>query len=119
MNGNIGSELSGGLDSSVVTVLADRQLKERGGKLFALSWAPPFELWEMQPKDERVWIEQICRREGIQCEYLYRTGESARDDITGAPPTDGGDGEMNRRGLRQMSAHGVKAVLTGWGATRG
>jgi asparagine synthase (glutamine-hydrolysing) len=119
VNGNIGSELSGGLDSSVVTVLADRKLKKRGKKLFALSWAPPFELWEMQPKDERVWIEQICRREGIQCEYLDRTGESARVDITDAPPTDGGNGEMNRRGLRQMSVHRVKAVLTGWGGDEG
>lgn len=42
VKGGIGAELSGGLDSSGVTVLANREIKKTGQKPFLLSWAPPF-----------------------------------------------------------------------------
>jgi asparagine synthase (glutamine-hydrolysing) len=49
----IGSELSGGLDSSVITVLANRELRGQGVKMPLFSWSPPFEVYERQPRDER------------------------------------------------------------------
>lgn len=63
----IGMEISGGLDSTVIAVLA----KKAGADLIGYSWSPPINQTPLQDKDERIIIEQICTKYGIPCFYNF------------------------------------------------
>jgi asparagine synthase (glutamine-hydrolysing) len=115
----IGSELSGGLDSSVITVLANRELRGQGVKMPLFSWSPPFEVYERQPRDEREFIEDLCRKEGLECIYYDPEKYSDHEELSGAVLTDGGDGSVFRHELQELTARGVKLILTGWGGDQG
>jgi asparagine synthase (glutamine-hydrolysing) len=115
----IGSELSGGLDSSVITVLANRELRGQGVKMPLYSWSPPFEVYERQPRDEREFIEDLCRQEELECLYYDPTQFSDHEELSGAVLTDGGDGLVFRHELQELTARGVKLTLTGWGGDQG
>lgn len=120
VSGKIGAELSGGLDSSVITILANRELKNSGCRLEALfSWSPPWELLEPQPGDERELIEAICRQEGLRCGYYDPTEFSEDKTAKRALLTDGGSGAVLCRELRAMSSQGIRFVLSGWGGDQG
>ncbi|MEA4888961.1 MAG: asparagine synthase-related protein [Clostridiaceae bacterium] len=114
VSGKIGSELSGGLDSSVITILANRELVKAGRKMEALfSWSPPFKLIEKQPEDERVLIESVCRQEGLSCAY-YDPDEPLNNTVRTPPETQGINEIMNHE-LNLLSLRGVKHILSGWG----
>jgi asparagine synthase (glutamine-hydrolysing) len=117
----IGSELSGGLDSSVITVLANRELRGQGVKMPLFSWSPPFEVYERQPRDEREFIEDLCRQEGLECLYYDpdQYSDKGKEGLSGAVLTDGGDGSVFRHELQELTARGVKLILTGWGGDQG
>jgi asparagine synthase (glutamine-hydrolysing) len=115
----IGSEFSGGLDSSVVTILAHRELKKTGRELQTYSWSPSFDLLGKLETDERELINAVSSHEGFPCSYRssYITPEQASAD----PPalTDGQRSEELRQVLWEMSSQGITAVLSGWGGDEG
>jgi asparagine synthase (glutamine-hydrolysing) len=110
----IGTHVSGGLDSSTVTAIAARLLREQGQTLTAYSWspAPPSEL----PDDERKLIQALCRRESIQCHYIdLKVEDVVRTylrDFTRQPYE-----MMLREELTQKQAvqNNVRLMLSGWG----
>lgn len=61
----VGAELSGGLDSGVIDILLHRA----GRKGIFFSWSDSPEVLPLVPKDERLVIQDICRQEGISCNY--------------------------------------------------
>lgn len=115
----IGAELSGGLDSSVITALANRELRKKGVKIPLFSWDPSFERYERQPRDERELIEALCQQEGLECTYYDPEKYRVQEGLSGAFLTDGGDGLIFRHELQELTARGVKFVLTGWGGDQG
>ncbi len=118
VSGGIGAELSGGLDSSVITILANRELKKTGKKLKEVfSWSPPLELAERKPEDERDLIEAVCRQEKICC-----TNYDPRNFLPASPalPPEVAYGmDVLHRELAAMSCKGARFVLSGWGGDQG
>ena len=109
----MGAELSGGLDSSVVTILANRELLKEDKELVLFSWSPPYEMVEKQLGDERPLIELICRQEGLSVKYNDpRT--PADKNINELLPNFAG-GEVFHHEYQYFAEQGVKLLLTGWG----
>lgn len=109
----MGAELSGGLDSSVVTILANRESLKEDTELVLFSWSPLYEMLEKQPGDERSMIELICRQERLIVEYNDpRT--PADKNINELLPTFAG-GEVFHHEYQHFAEKGVKLILTGWG----
>ncbi len=64
--GKIGSELSGGLDSSVISAMINRFGRE--GVYFSWSKSPKIHPIKAHD-DERIIIQSICEKEKIECHY--------------------------------------------------
>lgn len=65
VSGTVGAELSGGLDSGVIDILINRL----GRECVYYSWSvDPLEL-PYAKNDERLVINDICRQEGITCQF--------------------------------------------------
>lgn len=118
VSGGIGAELSGGLDSSVITILANRELGKTGGKLEEVfSWSPPFELAERKPEDERDLIGAVCSQEKICCtHYDPRKFLPASPTL---PPEAAYGNDVLHRELAAMSGKGARFALSGWGGDHG
>ncbi len=115
--GKMGSELSGGLDSSVITIIANRELSKTGKKLELFSWSPSFEFMERLPNDERTLVERVCQQEGLECAY-FDPSLPSRDPDEVVPP-DAGDAAVIRQERDIMAQKGVALVLSGWGGDQG
>lgn len=113
----IGAELSGGLDSAVITILASRELKRNGRSLGNLySWSPPVDLLDLQPADERELIAAVCRQEGLHCLFDNRLEVSAvRGDHATLPSSGSASEKPLYRELQELSSRGVSYILSGWG----
>lgn len=118
-NKKIGSEISGGLDSSVVTVLASRELNITNKKLIAYSWSPSFELLEQQEKDERLIIQKICEKEDFECRFRVSSKTAKQEADCKAALTDGYRSEALHGILEEMSSEGIRCMLSGWGGDEG
>ncbi len=113
------SHFSGGIDSTIVTLLAARQLKNSGRRLaMAYSWSPevrpayPLE----HPQDERRRLLRIAELEGFPLrlgtsdehdflEFLDRPFElEGRADLVDELPI-----------MRQAGKDGIRVLLSGWG----
>lgn len=116
-----GSHISGGLDSTGVTVLAHRLLREQGCQLdMAYTWAPPVN--EKYPLaqdsfDERAQIAALAKREGFECSFgtdsasgyfrFFRRNlayENSADLFEELPL------------MEQAASRGTRVMLSGWGA---
>jgi asparagine synthase (glutamine-hydrolysing) len=64
-NCSIGAELSGGLDSGVIALL----LANMGKDCFYYSWTPGKDVLPYAENDERLVIDDICKKAGINCNY--------------------------------------------------
>lgn len=64
-SGEIGAELSGGLDSGVIDILIHRL----GRDCTFFSWSASPEDIPYAENDERLIIDDICKQEGITCNY--------------------------------------------------
>jgi asparagine synthase (glutamine-hydrolysing) len=108
----VGSHLSGGLDSSAVTIQASRLLRAQGKELAAFSWSPTSDSLE----GEHGRIDAICRQENISCEFVPATAasliETFRRDFTVEPMA-----MMAREANVQARAKArqVRVILSGWG----
>lgn len=76
VDGLIGAELSGGLDSGVIDILISRLKRE--GVFFSWSLSP--EILPLAEEDERLVIADICEQEKIECHYatgMFPLGEGS------------------------------------------
>ena len=113
----ISSHLSGGLDSSIVTVLAARRLRTMDRELTCVhSWSPPPETAAKLRVDEYARIEEVCQQEGLTSNYVNLTPENIVDqhsrDIS-VEPTETLMCELIAQ--RYLRKQGVGIVLSGWG----
>ncbi len=114
----IGSHFSGGLDSSAITITAQRQASQ---PVTAFSWSPPYPGdWEYGvaelPKDERHLLRGLQQREGFELVLNRSTPEDAWEaacqDVSSTP--------MNTLqtewwSSRESKRLGVETILSGWG----
>jgi asparagine synthase (glutamine-hydrolysing) len=115
-----GAHLSGGLDSSSISLLAASLVDGRGHDLTAFSWAPPRDVVPTVDRDERDLVEAAARSGPVRLEY------------TRLRPSDIADVEYRDVALRPRatlnfevatSRHavdaGVRTILSGWGGDEG
>lgn len=74
VTGKAGAEMSGGLDSSVIDILINRA----GRECVYYSWSKDPSEVPMVEKDERLIVEEICRQEGITCNYSHLNEDYCR-----------------------------------------
>jgi asparagine synthase (glutamine-hydrolysing) len=112
----VAAHLSGGIDSSAVSLQAARLLRSRGRQLAAFSWSPP----PAGASNEYARIDAVCRQESLQCEYLPVTAASLlrvmeRDFTT--EPVEILPREDNVQ--RRAEELGIRVILSGWGGDEG
>lgn len=73
----VGAELSGGLDSGVISILIHRM----GRECTYFSWSASPEDIPYAERDERRRIDDICKKEGITCNYGGKTVMFREDSI--------------------------------------
>lgn len=118
VTGLIGGELSGGLDSSVITILINRLGRE--GRYFSWSYSPR-EL-PVQEEDERKIIFDICTQEHIDCQFTgmpKKVWKKEIDEIL-EPIFVPYINTLNlSEGSAWLKSQGAKVVFTGHGGDEG
>ena len=119
----VGAHLSGGLDSSVVAVLAARELRRAGRPPpLAYTWLPPR---DRQPAaagaPEYDVIDAVCAGEGLR---LFHHCDVSFEDALAMLRRDGAyPGRVfslrEESVQRQAGEHGVRVLLSGWGGDEG
>ncbi|MEO8452888.1 MAG: asparagine synthase-related protein [Gemmatimonadota bacterium] len=112
--GAVGTQLSGGLDSSAVALLAARALAPPGRALHTFSHVPAVRWNPPQPGDETPYVEAVlgCMPNAIP---HFATGESGPPGPAHGEALHGHDREV------RDAAHdaGMLTVLSGWGGDEG
>lgn len=119
----IGTHLSGGIDSTGVSVLAARLLKEQKRKLSGgYTWSPPFSEYypDFGPNDERRRIVSVAQKEGIPIRFGTANGESIFEFLECPLETEGiADLAAELPALKEASRDNVRVMLSGWGGDEG
>lgn len=118
----IGAHLSGGLDSSGITVLANRLLCQQGRSLdMTYSWSPArSDTYPSIQKDERDTIEALCEQENISCHYGTATGKICRDSLARDIAIEDIPNLWEELPvLVHAQKHGLRTILSGWGGDEG
>jgi asparagine synthase (glutamine-hydrolysing) len=111
----VGSHLSGGLDSSTVTVHAARLLHRRDARLNTFSWSPAFER-HAPVEDERLVVDEIGRLEDIDVHYLDTGTDDMLRAATRDMTTEPYEMIWREEQVQETAArHGVRIMLSGWG----
>ena len=113
VEGPVGAELSGGLDSGVIDILIARS----GREAKYVSWSLPYDVIPMQPVDERQVIEDICKQEGISFSFLPRE-DNGIDVIERHLPPFVNTIDISRT-AEYFSDHGIHYVFSGHGGDEG
>ncbi|WP_226670476.1 asparagine synthase-related protein [Metabacillus litoralis] len=113
----IGAQMSGGLDSSVIAIMANRDLKKQNKKLPLFSWSPSFKVFEKQQRDERQFIEDVCNQEKLSCSYYDAVNNSK--DIDKIRAIELSETAPFYQELDYMKSEGVRLILSGWGGDQG
>ncbi|MFO8046015.1 MAG: asparagine synthase-related protein [Halomonas sp.] len=117
----VASHLSGGLDSSGVTVLASQLLQAQGRRLDSCyAWSPPVSSRYPLPgagrRDEREVIERICRQEALECHFGHTTGADFLAYLERDMAVDGNVDVFEELGvMRVAEKRGARVMLSGWG----
>ena len=117
----VGAHLSGGLDSSTIATLANRDLRQRGQRLSTFTWFVA-EKEEGQPvPEEQQRLEAICQQEDFRPSY-QEMGVDAMlrvfcRDVTCEPTVDVLFYELLIQ--QQAAAQGIRVLLSGWGGDEG
>ncbi|MBA2780242.1 asparagine synthase-related protein [Billgrantia kenyensis] len=116
----IGSHLSGGLDSSGVTLLAAQLLHEQGRRLDQVyTWSPP--IGEAYPRleehrDERILIDRLCRQAGTECHYGTASAEDLRHFLNRDMAVEGTTDLFEEWPvMAHAGGRGTRVLLSGWG----
>ncbi|WP_370402032.1 asparagine synthetase B family protein [Sulfitobacter sp. JB4-11] len=119
----VGSHLSGGLDSTGVTCVAQKQLRTQGRALEKVyTWAPPVSKHypDMGKKDERRVIRALSERDGFEIHW----GEATVRDLLALikrPMEFEGTADLADElpVLRRATNDGIGVMLSGWGGDEG
>lgn len=120
-NVKIGAQLSGGLDSGVVDIFANRELKKVNKELDVLfTWAPSYDDYEKQEKDanifdERVFIEQICSQEDMKCVFFDFADAIKGYDKDQVRAVDAGRLIAQEHEVKYLGSKDIRLMLSGWG----
>ena len=116
-----GSHISGGLDSTGVTVLAHRLLRQAGSQLdMAYTWAPPINdeyPLAQDDFDERAEIAALGKREGFH--YAFGTANASdyfRFFKRNLAIENSADLFEEQPLMEQAASRGTRVMLSGWGA---
>lgn len=132
ISGEVGSELSGGLDSGVISILINRL----GRKCTYYSWSLDPEIIPYAENDERLIVKDICNQEKITCYYhnYIENSDAVLDENvknTGLSPKEGDvislkyayPAYINTKNLTDtalfMHASGINVIFTGHGGDEG
>ena len=119
VSGKIGVELSGGLDSSVISVIAHRIDPQT---LFA-SWSDDPNEYPMQEGDVRKNIEAICTQEDLTCKYLSFSeiaGAKYQHALSADPPAPPYINTLDiGEAARYFRAQDAQVILSGQGGDEG
>lgn len=115
--GPFGTHLSGGLDSTAVACLAQRELRRRGERLLAAwSWSPPPETLPLLPDDERPRTQEVARRLDLDLHWTDLTAQDLADWRAAPLSRPLLDGFVHEQAvIRSAAAAGVRVLLSGWG----
>lgn len=113
VEGPVGAELSGGLDSGVIDILIARS----GREAKYVSWSPPYDVIPMQPVDERQVIEDICKQEGITFSFLPNSN-IGNDAIERRLPPFVNTSNISRT-AKLVSEQGIHYIFSGHGGDEG
>jgi asparagine synthase (glutamine-hydrolysing) len=112
----VGAHLSGGLDSSGIAVVAARALRAEGKVLKGFSWSPPMTSPIDSPEDERILVEEVCKREQIECKYLSLTGQDFLNLLHQNFLTEPKEMlDFEQKVQAEIAAQNIRVVLSGWG----
>ncbi len=125
--GGVASELSGGLDSSVVAALAHREARARGRAFVALSHQLPEHargsVWPLE--DERRWADQVLAHAGIE-HHIPVSGEAlpylesmTRSHRLHGAPAEGGFTVSPDGLLDEAAGAGAATLFSGYGGDQG
>lgn len=114
--GVVGSEMSGGMDSTTVTALAHRQLEESGKKHVVFSFAFP----TMQQCDESPFVNELAESLGLDLRRLDAENGGALNYPQAFPPALENPGTIHHplqaALAEQLAGLGGRVLLTGNGA---
>ena len=115
----VGAHFSGGIDSTLVTILATKALKARGGNLAgAYAWCPPVDdtYPDMGAGDERRVIAAQCDALGVPARYGAATGRTF-DALIARPMELEGTADLMDElpTIAQAQDDGLGVMLSGWG----
>lgn len=114
--GIVGAELSGGLDSSVISILIHRL----GREACHYSWSVSPEIRPLRDgDDERKVILDICRQENTSCHFEDKSQLFQLQDILDQCFPAHTDTYSLSYGSRWMHAQGARCVFTGHGGDEG
>lgn len=116
----VASHLSGGLDSTGVTILASRLLRADGRTLdSSYTWSPPVsERYPLAdgPRDERRVIQAVCDAEGIACHYGSATAHDFRAYLARDIAVEGAADLFEELPvMAHAGTRGTRVMLSGWG----
>lgn len=116
----VGAHLKGELDSSSVVVTAAQTLLNRGQALPVFCWVPQGHPAQYERGDERVWIDDIYRRDGIAGHYPDVTvWDAAHWRLRSAGDRYASPSLRERAVHRLAQAEGAGVMLSGLGGDRG
>ncbi len=114
----VGTHLSGGLDSSTITVLAARYLRELGQQLTSFSWSPPYTDTDLpfERQDERRLVEIVARQEQVVVMYTELLADDivswyTRDILTNQTVSSPREVVVRKTATKL----GIRVLLSGWG----
>jgi len=119
----VGSHISGGIDSTVVTSMAHRSLRERNvGLKKTYCWSPEVSSKhpDLGPRDERTRICALAMQEGFEVDWLG-TSVDALMELASRPIELEGTADLAAELslLRHAENDGVRVLLSGWGGDEG
>ena len=117
--GPVGVHLSGGLDSSGVTVLAARELRRQGRPPPpAFTWLPPPGDAPPKPEHAREYalVDAVRAQEGVRAFHGVPSPEMLLDVLRRDGTLPGVQVHVNEEAVqRRAAAQGVRVLLSGWG----
>ncbi len=121
--GHVGTHLSGGLDSSSVTVLAARELAVQGqAPPLAFSWLPDAgrtSIGAVQGLEYRF-VQAVCEQERLQVSHCAASTNDLVAVLSRDAAFPGVHVHLNEEVVqRRAAAQGVTVLLSGWGGDEG
>ena len=115
----VGAHFSGGLDSTLVSMVASKLLRGSGRSLAALyAWCPPVsaDYPDMGKRDERHLITAQARRLGVTARYGSASVETIESLLARPMELEGTANLLDELPIiEQASEDGVGVMLSGWG----